>query len=648
MGLLSQAGRGPYPYAEIARGRTGIGKIDVNAHRVQLDSPELTVEPGEEATCTVRITNTGDVVDAFDIEVLGGAAGWTVVEPATVSLFPGAEGSARLTFRPARSPNVPAGPTPFAVRVRSQDAGMQTSVVEEGTLEVGRYAELAADLLPRTSHGHLAGRHRVEVTNRGNAPAAVALRGADAEQALKLVFAPRTLQVPPGASGTASLKARCARPALAGGPQRWSFQVTAETEGTAPVELQGVMEQRPLTTRWSRRALAFAAIALVGLAVYSAKGQELKSVAVAVLSSSRPAPASSDGPGRAVDGSSPAASSTPGGGAASSPSPSPSPSPTPGTGTGASGGTTGGATGSSGSSTKPPPAAPATVIGSSSVAPGNFNSVRVLCPSGTQAISGGIDPANVLTVKVTSSAPVYADNNNRLIFRSDGANPGAVGWQVTAKNDDSGPQTIRAAVVCAGAYIGSTSTVVATSNLFGGGNFSVASATCPAGSVALGGGVDLDNVLTMAATSSAPTYRGTRLLSTPSGRNPAPDGWQASARNDSSTSMKFKVAVICSTGVAGRTTSMVTSSSPFASPGSFAAVRVLCPSGAATVGGGIDVGNVLRMTVTSSAPVFPGTNARTLTRSDGSDQAPDGWQVSARNDDSVAEPVTVAVICTTP
>ncbi len=599
----------------------------MNAHRVRLEPAALAVEPGHEVTCTVRITNIGDVVDAFDVVVLGAPAAWTAVEPTTVSLFPGAEGVARLTFRPPRSPDVPAGATPFGVRVQSQDAKWQTSVVEEGTLEVGPFADLAADLKPRTSHGSIAGRHRVELTNRGNALSQVRLSASDPDQALNFVVPAGPVPIRPGGAASVRVRARLAGLSLTGPPRQWPFKVVAEADGAPPIELNGAVEQLPLLSRWVRRGLVIGAIALVGLAVYAAKGQELRMVLDTTLSGSHPVQSPSSGAG-----STPSTSTTDGS-KASSPTPSAgggaaSPSPSAGSGTSTS-------------------RAPATVIGSSPVAPGSFNSVRVMCPAGTQAVSGGIDPANVLTVKVTSSAPIYADNNNRLIFRSDGPNPAAVGWQVSAKNDDSAAQTIRAAVVCAGAYIGNTSTLVTTSSNFGAGNFGVVAAICPAGSVALGGGADLDNVFTMAVTSSAPTFGGTRLLLTASGRNPAPNGWQATARNDSSTSMKFKVAVICSTAAAGRTTAVVAGAQP-ASPGSFASARLPCPSGSATVGGGVDTGNVIRMTVTSSAPVFPDPNARTLFRSDGADQAPVGWQVSARNDDSAAQATSIAVICTTP
>src|SRR5215470_3820870 len=264
----------------------------MNAHRIRLEPTQLSVEPGRDAVCTVRVWNTGDVVDAYIVEVLGAAAAWTDVEPATVSLFPGADGVARLTFRPPRTPEALAGPLPFAARVRSQDAGMATSVVEEGSLDVAPFTELAAELLPRTSHARFSGRHRVRVTNRGNAPTAVHLSGSDAEQAVALAFSPPALTVPAGGVASSGVRARCTRVSWTAAPQQWAFQVTAEAEGTAPVQMQGALEQLPVFGRWTRRAIAIAAVALVALTVVHFRGAQLQSAASNLMSGNRAGQAS--------------------------------------------------------------------------------------------------------------------------------------------------------------------------------------------------------------------------------------------------------------------------------------------------------------------------------------------------------------------
>jgi hypothetical protein len=336
----------------------------MNAHRVRLEPVQLAVEPGADATCTVRVWNTGDVVDAYAVEVLGPAAAWTQVEPATVSLFPGANGVARLTFRPPRTPDVLAGTLPFAVRVQSRDAGMATSVVEEGSLDVAPFAELAAELVPRTSHARFAGRHRVRVMNRGNAPTAVRLSGSEAEQAVELGFSPPALTVPAGGAASSGVRARCTKVSWTAAAQQWTFQVTAETDGTAPVQMQGALEQLPVLGRWTRRAIAIAAVGLVGLTVLHFRGAEIQSTASNLMSGNRAGQASPGGQQQA-GGASPVAQASAGA----------TPSAVSSSGTG---GTTGGGTGANGTG-------PGSVVAAATCA---GNAIAFSAPNAAQPIPG--------------------------------------------------------------------------------------------------------------------------------------------------------------------------------------------------------------------------------------------------------------------
>ena len=63
-----------------------------------LGTRSLAVAPGAQASVEIRIRNNGTVVDQFTLQVLGDAAAWATAEPPVVSLFPGAEQTARITF----------------------------------------------------------------------------------------------------------------------------------------------------------------------------------------------------------------------------------------------------------------------------------------------------------------------------------------------------------------------------------------------------------------------------------------------------------------------------------------------------------------------------------------------------------------------
>lgn len=162
-----------------------------------LDRPELAVEPGQQVSAQLRVRNSGSVVDQFTFQGLGAAAAWIEAEPDVLSLFPGAEGSVTIWFRPPRSPNVAPGPTPFGVKVvSSEDAAGST--VEEGVITVGRFADRSVELYPVTARGRRKARFELAVDNRGNAPIEIEVAGSDPENACRYDFSSPVFVVEPG------------------------------------------------------------------------------------------------------------------------------------------------------------------------------------------------------------------------------------------------------------------------------------------------------------------------------------------------------------------------------------------------------------------------------------------------------------------
>lgn len=226
----------------------------------------ITVEPGSEASLDVKVRNDGTVVDQFTFEVLGDAARWASVEPATLSLFPEAEGTARVSFRPPRSPEAIATIYPFGVRVASHEYP-QGTIVEEGQLEVLPFTELFAELIPRTSHGRSSARHSLAIDNRGNHLARLTLSATDPDNLLRFDFRPSSLESQPGTASFAKVTVRARKRFLAGPPVSRPFQVHAATNGAGPAAFrplqvqaatggpptltaEGTMLQEPLVPRW--------------------------------------------------------------------------------------------------------------------------------------------------------------------------------------------------------------------------------------------------------------------------------------------------------------------------------------------------------------------------------------------------------------
>lgn len=277
-----------------------------------------------------------------------------------------------------------------------------------------------------------------------------------------------------------------------------------------------------------------------------------------------------------------------------------------------------------------------TEVGSATVLGKTFGGTIVDCPLDTSARSGGTDVENVLTMRVTTNAPRFPEG--ALFFQPDGPAPAPSGWTGFAVNTTDSPLPMKVGAVCSPDF--ALSAVVGSATVAAG-SFNNASVLCPGGMVAVGGGVDLQNALTMTVTESAPVFPGPLYLgSAPDGENPAPIGWVASARNDDSVAMDLKIAVICSAVAA---TTWVESRQIV--PGSFGGANIPCPAGRETLGGGIRPENVLTMSVTSTAPLFGGGSIFLFQQPDGTAAAPVGWSGFARNDDSVSKFVKVAAIC---
>ena len=119
---------------------------------VSLQTDNLAVEPGQTTTGELSLANTGTIVEQFTIMILGDVASWTESDPPVVSLFPGAQQTVTLRFSPPRAHTTPSGVIPFAVKVIPSNEP-EESVTEEGTITVGSFTDIGAELVPARRNG---------------------------------------------------------------------------------------------------------------------------------------------------------------------------------------------------------------------------------------------------------------------------------------------------------------------------------------------------------------------------------------------------------------------------------------------------------------------------------------------------------------
>jgi PASTA domain/WD40-like Beta Propeller Repeat/IPT/TIG domain len=224
----------------------------------------LRVDPGAETSCQVMIHNIGTIVDEYSLEVSGQPAAWAAVEPARLSLFPGAQGAVRVRFRPPRLSTTPSGSLPFQVRtVSTTDPTVSES--EQGVLEVGAFTDLSAELTPHTSQGRRWGTHEVALRSAGNVPVPVRLSATDPDAALRFHLEPEALTLEPGGAARAHVRAQPRHLRWLGRPQPYPFRVTATPERGSALTRDGIMRQNPVIPTWLPPALVAAAAAVVAL-----------------------------------------------------------------------------------------------------------------------------------------------------------------------------------------------------------------------------------------------------------------------------------------------------------------------------------------------------------------------------------------------
>jgi hypothetical protein len=233
---------------------------------LELEPRNVAATPGDHATIQVRVRNSGSVVDQFSLEVLGDASAWSTVDPPSLSLFPGAEGSATITFSPPRSPEVRAGHVPFGLKAQSKEdpAG---SFVDEGAVDVAPFTEPFVELVPKTSRGSRGATHDLAVDNRGNVGLNATLSAVDADRLLAFELRPAALSADPGTAAFAKVHVKPRKAFWRGGAVTRPFQVLVDVPGGTPIAIDGSLLQTPILPPWTVRALVAALVALVAVVV---------------------------------------------------------------------------------------------------------------------------------------------------------------------------------------------------------------------------------------------------------------------------------------------------------------------------------------------------------------------------------------------
>lgn len=222
-------------------------KVDVRPGAVTLlmTPAMIAAQPGATVTSELRVRNKSNIVDQYEISVVGEAHQWTVVEPNLLSLFPDKEGVATARFSPPRSPEVAAGRKPFDIVVQSK-ASPDIAAHQEGAIEVAAFQDASIAITPRTGRGGESAIYRLMIQNKGNTPLAITLEASDPDELLTFEFDRATLTVGRAAMANVQLQVRARSTFYDGPPQSHAFKVQLSADGMAPIAADATFMQDPI------------------------------------------------------------------------------------------------------------------------------------------------------------------------------------------------------------------------------------------------------------------------------------------------------------------------------------------------------------------------------------------------------------------
>ncbi|MEU2238743.1 hydrolase [Streptomyces sp. NPDC018338] len=215
-----------------------------------LDPADVTVEPGARTSARLRVRNTGDTVEEYRLSIVGKPSGWSRVEPDVLRLYPGSEGTAEISFAPPRSSDVEAGPVAYGVRVDPRENSGARDVLE-GRLTVTPFTETRAELLPPSLIGRLRGRARIAVDNLGNTPLTASLVARDDANRLTFDVRPNSVQIAPGRAAFGELVVRPQAVRWTGAEESHRFTVAVRRAGDdTTLDLDATFDQKPVLGNW--------------------------------------------------------------------------------------------------------------------------------------------------------------------------------------------------------------------------------------------------------------------------------------------------------------------------------------------------------------------------------------------------------------
>jgi eukaryotic-like serine/threonine-protein kinase len=218
------------------------------AVRVTLSPEQVVVTPGERVDLQINLTNRGNHVDHFSIQVDGLPAEWVTISEDEMQLMPGGRGHVLLTVHPPRHSRVTARDYNFRVACVSR-SNPSVRAVGQGQLTVRPFTRLHFDIQPE--HLRNGGACHVLLHNEGNRRLQARVLGRDPADAIRFEGAQEQVVIPAGEGREVILDLLPRERPLLGTTQYLPFEILAQTETDETPRIRpGQMEVRPFLPLW--------------------------------------------------------------------------------------------------------------------------------------------------------------------------------------------------------------------------------------------------------------------------------------------------------------------------------------------------------------------------------------------------------------
>jgi hypothetical protein len=266
----------------------------------EFSAREFTVDVDQPVTCTVKVTNGGDIVATFQVSVQGLDDRWVSVSPPEHNLNERQPGVFTITIVPPRAPSSRAGAHPFGLVVSSPNYPGRVSQIP-ATLTINPYYEFGiSDLSPKQQnipYGKRLGRADFSLSNTGNSELKLQAQALDDARACQFEFQTEPSAAPQARQVEIALQPEETRPVglliaplkriffgLQGRAHAYSVQVAPLNAAVSPRTVLGQAQSLPLIGPL-HVAVLLILLAILGIFLFRPRISSFSAVPAQVMSS---------------------------------------------------------------------------------------------------------------------------------------------------------------------------------------------------------------------------------------------------------------------------------------------------------------------------------------------------------------------------